>query len=51
MVLLQWDTWASFVVWLVLGLVSYFGYGRKHSLMNPNSPRHEEAVEMHRPLG
>lgn len=43
-------TWGRFGVWLVVGLAIYFFYGRKHSLMNPNSPRHEEAVEMHRPL-
>ena len=34
-----------------IGLVIYFGYGRKHSLMNPDSPRHEELVEMHRHTG
>jgi APA family basic amino acid/polyamine antiporter len=47
---LHWETWLRFIVWLVIGLTIYFGYGRKHSLMNPDSPRHEEAVEMHRPV-
>ena len=51
MLQLHWQTWARFAVWLVIGLVIYFGYGRKHSLMNPDSPRHEEAVEMHRHVG
>jgi APA family basic amino acid/polyamine antiporter len=37
-------------VWLVVGLAIYFFYGKKNSLMNPASPRHEEIVEMHRPL-
>jgi APA family basic amino acid/polyamine antiporter len=43
-------TWVRFAVWLVIGLTIYFFYGRKHSLMNPNSPRHEELEEMHRPV-
>jgi APA family basic amino acid/polyamine antiporter len=50
MLQLHWETWLRFGVWLVIGLIIYFGYGRKHSLMNPDSPRHEELVEMHRPL-
>ena len=47
---LHWETWMRFGIWLVIGLVIYFGYGRRHSLMNPNSPRHDEAVEMHTPV-
>jgi basic amino acid/polyamine antiporter, APA family len=27
-------TWTSFLIWLVIGLFVYFGYGRKHSTLN-----------------
>ena len=38
---LHWQTWLRFVVWLGIGLAIYFGYGRKHSLLNPDSPHHQ----------
>lgn len=28
---LGWENWARLIVWLIIGLVIYFGYGRKHS--------------------
>ena len=31
---LHWQTWLRFVVWLLLGLIVYFTYGRRHSLLN-----------------
>jgi basic amino acid/polyamine antiporter, APA family len=37
---LHWETWLRFGIWLVIGLVIYFAYGRKHSLLNPDSPHH-----------
>jgi APA family basic amino acid/polyamine antiporter len=34
MVYLSAFTWVAFGVWLLLGLAVYFGYARKHSLLN-----------------
>ncbi|SHM75978.1 amino acid/polyamine/organocation transporter, APC superfamily [Duganella sacchari] len=31
---LSWFTWVAFLIWLAIGLVIYFGYARKHSLLN-----------------
>ncbi|AMM31838.1 Amino acid permease [Sinomonas atrocyanea] len=40
---LPWETWVRFAVWLVVGLAIYFSYSRRHSLLNPDSPRHARA--------
>ena len=33
------ETWIRFVIWLLLGLIIYFAYGRKHSeLQKANAP-------------
>ncbi|MYN25008.1 amino acid permease [Duganella sp. CY42W] len=31
---LSWVTWVAFGIWLAIGLVIYFTYARKHSLLN-----------------
>jgi basic amino acid/polyamine antiporter, APA family len=28
---LGWINWARLIIWLIIGLVVYFTYGRKHS--------------------
>jgi APA family basic amino acid/polyamine antiporter len=31
---LGWENWLRLLVWLAIGLAIYFGYSRKHSLLN-----------------
>jgi APA family basic amino acid/polyamine antiporter len=33
MLTLEWQNWARLVIWLILGLLIYFLYGRRHSVM------------------
>lgn len=33
MLTLEWQNWARLVVWLIIGLLIYFLYGKKHSVM------------------
>jgi APA family basic amino acid/polyamine antiporter len=33
MLTLEWQNWARLIVWLIIGLVIYFTYGKKHSVM------------------
>lgn len=40
---LHWQTWLRFGIWLIIGLIIYFAYGRRHSLLNPDSPHHRKA--------
>lgn len=35
MTFLSWVTWMAFSIWLVIGLVIYFGYARRRSLLHP----------------
>lgn len=31
---LNWETWLRYLIWLVIGLIVYFGYSRKHAVLN-----------------
>lgn len=33
MLTLEWQNWARLIIWLIIGLVIYFTYGRRHSVM------------------
>lgn len=48
---LHWQTWLRFGIWLVVGLTIYFFYGRKHSLLNPDSPNHHRDRSSSEPPG
>ena len=39
---LHWETWVRFAVWFVLGLIVYFAYSKRHSLLAPGSPRQQQ---------
>ena len=43
---LGWTNWLRFFLWLVVGLIVYFGYGRHHSHL----ARHSEGEKNGRPL-
>jgi APA family basic amino acid/polyamine antiporter len=44
MVSLPWDTWLRLIVWLVMGLIVYFTYGRYHSQVQAIRAREVETA-------
>jgi APA family basic amino acid/polyamine antiporter len=43
MIKLGWINWARLIIWLIIGLVVYFSYGKSHSRVQRalNQPRAE----------
>jgi len=45
---LGWTNWMRLLVWLVIGLVFYFSYGKRHSCINAPPPELPEGIKLTR---
>src|SRR3989475_8570022 len=45
---LGWTNWMRLIVWLVIGLVFYFSYGKHHSRLNAPPPEMPEGISLTR---
>src|SRR6476659_8284559 len=45
---LGWTNWMRLLVWLVIGLVFYFSYGRYHSCINARPPEMPKGIQLTR---
>src|SRR5437588_288616 len=45
---LGWTNWMRLLVWLVIGLVFYFSYGKQHSRINAPPPEMPEGIQLTR---
>jgi basic amino acid/polyamine antiporter, APA family len=43
MTYLEWPTWERFFIWLIIGFVIYFAYGRRHSRLRRGEVAYPEA--------
>ncbi|XP_026682355.1 cationic amino acid transporter 4-like [Diaphorina citri] len=54
MCLLDFGTWVRFVVWLIMGIITYFSYSIRHSTENHNkllSTSHDSFVSNYSSFG
>jgi len=45
---LGWTNWMRLIVWLLIGFVFYFGYGKSHSRINTPPPEMPEGMKLNR---
>ncbi len=45
---LGWTNWMRLIVWLLIGLVFYFSYGKRHSRINAPLPEMPEGLKLNR---
>ena len=45
---LGWTNWLRLIIWLVIGFVIYFSYGKSHSRLNAPPPEMPEGISLHK---
>jgi APA family basic amino acid/polyamine antiporter len=45
---LGWTNWLRLIVWLLIGFVFYFAYGKSHSRINTPPPEMPEGISLHK---
>jgi APA family basic amino acid/polyamine antiporter len=45
---LGWTNWVRLIVWLLIGFIFYFSYGKSHSRLNEPPPEMPEGISLHK---
>ncbi|HEV2805903.1 MAG TPA: amino acid permease [Chthoniobacterales bacterium] len=45
---LGWTNWLRLIIWLIIGFVIYFAYGKSHSRLNEPPPEMPEGISLHK---
>jgi APA family basic amino acid/polyamine antiporter len=43
---LGWTNWMRLIVWLLIGFIFYFSYGKRHSRINAPPPEMPEGIKL-----